>query len=108
MKLVKVLLIGTLLSLLVGCAFVQGLIGMAGSGTPTAEDAEAVQAGIKAFIGLLSGDYSGALYWGAVACGGSLYAGGKATKVAGQAAVTVVKKVGEKRRAKKAAKNGAG
>lgn len=101
MKFTKIFVVGALLSMLVGCAFVQGLIGMAGSGTPTAEDAEAVQAGIKAFIGLLSGDYAGALYWGAAACGGSLYAGGKATKAAGQATVAVVKKVGEKRKAKR-------
>ena len=99
LRFVVVLVCVMALSALAGCAFIQGLIGMASGGTPTAEDAAAVQAGIKAFVGLLSGDYAGALYWGAAACGGSLYAGGKATAAAGSG----VKKVLEKRKAKKAA-----
>jgi hypothetical protein len=103
MKLLKFTVILCCVSTLVGCAFVQGLIGLAGSGTPTTEDAEAVGFGIKAFIGLLSGDYAGALYWGAAACGGSLYAGAKGTKVAGQVTATKVRKIITNRKNKKAA-----
>jgi hypothetical protein len=90
-------LILVLVSILTGCAFIQGLIGLAGAEAPTAQDAEAVQAGIKAFIGLLTGDYAGALYWGAAACGGSVYAGGQATKAAGTATVAAVKKIAKKK-----------
>jgi len=101
MKTIKLIAVLVALSLLSGCTFLAGLVGMAGSGTPTADDAAAVQAGIKAFVGLLTGDYYGALYWGSAACGGSLYAGGKATKAGGQATAAVVKRVVAKRKAKK-------